>query len=190
MSLARRHPAHGRQGSNSLGGAGSAGTVRSGSECLAHAVRNKNSGLKSASPTAVFGAAERDKGEGKDELVGGEGTRDDIAGDSSGIAGSNSKSIKSLSDGSDIQDHVVKDAPTPAADKCRSGSGKGKGKGKHVEFVGGGHALHIWTLRDPRKKMKSVYNSLQLHHPRLPPKVIFFKIMVILIFVQFKRERE
>jgi hypothetical protein len=146
MSLARRHPAHGRQRSNSLGGAGSAGTVRSGSECLAHAVRNKNSGLKSASPTAVFGAAERDMGEGKDELVGGEGTRDDIAGDSSGIAGSNSKSIKSLSDGSDIQDHVVKDAPTPAADKCRSGSGKGKGKGKHVEFVGGGpRATHLDT---------------------------------------------
>jgi hypothetical protein len=77
-----------------------------------HAVRNNNSGLKSVSPMAVFGAGERDKQERKDELVGGQGIRDDAAGDSSGIPGSNSKSIKSSSDRGDIQDHVMMEAPT------------------------------------------------------------------------------
>jgi hypothetical protein len=61
---------------------------------------------------AVFGAGERDKQERKDELVGGQGIRDDAAGDSSGIPGSNSKSIKSSSDRGDIQDHVMMEAPT------------------------------------------------------------------------------
>jgi hypothetical protein len=63
----------------------------------------------------------------------------------------------------------VKDAPTPAV----GDGGSDSGKSKHVEVVGD-HALNIWTLRDPRKKMKSVYSSLQSLLPRLPPKVMFF----------------
>jgi hypothetical protein len=169
------------EGSSSSGGAGSAGMAGSSSGSLAHAVGNNNSRLKSASPMAVFGTG--DKGEGKDELAKGEGARDDAAIDGSGVAGSNSKSIKSSSDGRDIQDHVAKDSPTPAVGD--GGSDSGKGKGKHIDPVGD-HALHIWTLGDRRKKMKSVFNSLHSLLPRLPPKVS----MVILIFVQLNHERE
>jgi hypothetical protein len=142
---------------------------------LARAARNNNDDVsKPASP----GAGEGDKGEGKDELA-----RHDAAGDSGGVAGSNSKSIKNSSDGGDVQDDVVKDASTPAVDDGWSDSGKGKGK--CVEAVGD-HALHIWTERDRRKKMKRVSSSVHSLLPRLPPKVS----MVVLIFVQFNCVRE
>jgi hypothetical protein len=46
------------EGRNSSGGAGSTGIAGSGSGSLAHALRNNNNGLKSASTTAVFGVGE------------------------------------------------------------------------------------------------------------------------------------
>jgi hypothetical protein len=56
--------------------------------------------------------------------------------------------------------------------------GSDSDKGERVEAVGD-HALHIWTERDRRKKMKSVSSSLHSLLPRLPPKVS----TVILIFL-------
>jgi hypothetical protein len=133
---------------------------------LDHADGNNNDDVsKLASPTHVFGAGEGDKGGGKDELA-----RDDVVGDSSGVAGSNSSPSRTR--------RTVVTFKMMSSSSAVGDGGSDNDKGERVEAVGD-HALHIWTERDRRKKMKSVSSSLHSLLPRLPPKVS----MVILIFL-------
>lgn len=83
--------------------------------------------------------------------------------------------------------------PTPkelagqATGKKKRRSGKppsGDQLGNNDEAAGGGgdkggeldHELHIWTERERRKKMRSMFSNLQALLPQLPPKVPTFSI--------------
>ncbi|GJN27612.1 hypothetical protein PR202_gb15650 [Eleusine coracana subsp. coracana] len=140
------------------------------SSVVGHVDENDNGGLESASPIPVLSIGESNKGEEKDYLIGGEGGGDnDVAKDSGGVAGSNSKLTK-ISLDSDIQDDV-KDAPKPMTGHDGGSSGKG-GKSKDKGIVP--EADHAWTERKRRKKMNDMYNTLHSLLPRLPDKSIGF----------------
>lgn len=82
--------------------------------------------------------------------------------------------------------------PTPkelagqATGKRKKRSGKqpsGDQQGNNDEAAGGGgkggeldHELHIWTERERRKRMRSMFSNLQALLPQLPPKVPNFSI--------------
>ncbi|XP_062227376.1 transcription factor bHLH95-like [Phragmites australis] len=55
-------------------------------------------------------------------------------------------------------------------DAAAAGSGSGSGKGKSAKEAEAEHALHIWTERERRKKMKNMFSSLHALLPQLPEK--------------------
>ncbi|GJN02834.1 hypothetical protein PR202_ga20221 [Eleusine coracana subsp. coracana] len=132
------------------------------SPMVGYANKNNKGGSKPASQGQSVEVEEggSNKGEKASILVRGEAGGDDNT-------RSNSKSTKTSIEG-DIQDDV-KNAPKHmivAGDS--SNNGKGKGKGATMEMD---HAMHIWTERERRKKMKNFYSTLHSLLPQLPHKV-------------------
>jgi hypothetical protein len=125
-----------------------------------HAGEDNNAGSKLANPAAVDDGGNNTK-EGKSDVARGEGGENIAATVSNGGALSET-SKKSTSDGGASHD-AVKDAPAAVA-------GGGKGKGKGVEATEMDHALHIWTERERRKKMKNMFSTLHALLPQLPEK--------------------
>jgi hypothetical protein len=142
---------------------------------VANAGKNNGDGSKPASPATMVGMvgeSESDKVEVKDGLPRREDldASDDVVGDNGDGARYNSKPIKCLLDGDDIQVDVVKDdAPTPTA----TDGGGSKGKGKRI-VPEGEHMLYYWTEREWRKKTKNLYNTLHSLLPQLPQKVSIY----------------
>ncbi|RLM73289.1 hypothetical protein C2845_PM15G08320 [Panicum miliaceum] len=130
---------------------------------------NANAGFKVDSPALLYAGENNDSGsklasqpEGKSDVAGGEGGENVAATGSSGGALSKT-SKKSTSDGGGSHD-AVKDAPAAVADG-------GKGKGKEVAATEmDDQALHIWTERERRKKMKNMFSTLHALLPQLPEK--------------------
>ncbi|GJN27525.1 hypothetical protein PR202_gb15555 [Eleusine coracana subsp. coracana] len=131
------------------------------SPTLGYTNKNNKGGSKSASlgQSMEVKDGKSNKGEEKGILVGGEGGGDDNV-------GSNSKSTKISIEG-DIGDDI-KNAPKPMnVAGGSSNNGKGKDKGATMEMD---RAMHIWTERERRKKMKNFYSTLHSLLPQLPHK--------------------
>ncbi|CAN6270199.1 unnamed protein product [Urochloa humidicola] len=65
--------------------------------------------------------------------------------------------------------NTIKDAHAAIANWGK-GRGRGKGKGKGVAATAEEKALHIWTEKERRKKMKTMFSSLHALLPQLPEK--------------------
>ncbi|XP_039818588.1 transcription factor bHLH95-like [Panicum virgatum] len=117
---------------------------------------------KLANPAAVGN-------EGKSDVVGGEGGESAAATGSSGDGALSKTSKKSTSDdGGGSEDAVVKDGPAAVADDGGTRGRKGKGKGAAAAKKD--QALHIWTEKERRKKMKNMFSTLHALLPQLPEK--------------------
>ncbi|KAL5215282.1 hypothetical protein ABZP36_004434 [Zizania latifolia] len=117
---------------------------------------NNNAVSKPAASLEVTGDVAETEGKGKsvDEGEGGG------AGDGSNNGTCSESKSKSSSDGEG--DDELRDVVAAA-----TGGGSGDVKVKDAAVV---HALHVWTERERRKKMKTMFHRLQTLLPRLPEK--------------------
>ncbi|CAO2042263.1 unnamed protein product [Urochloa humidicola] len=98
-------------------------------------------------------------------------------GDSNGKEGKNAvageegdaKVVAAAGSGGGALLNTIKDAHAAIANWGK-GRGRGKGKGKGVAATAEEKALHIWTEKERRKKMKTMFSSLHALLPQLPEK--------------------
>ncbi|KAG8037895.1 hypothetical protein GUJ93_ZPchr0025g2900 [Zizania palustris] len=124
---------------------------------------NNNAVSKPAASLVVNGDVAETEGKGKSVVVEGEGGG--AAGGGDGSNNGTSESVKSkLSSSDDEGDDELRDLVAAAA---AGGGSSGDVKEKDAAVV---HALHVWTERERRKKMKTMFHRLQTLLPRLPEK--------------------
>ncbi|CAL5016994.1 unnamed protein product [Urochloa decumbens] len=127
-------------------------------EASPHSSEDNDAGSKLPIPSGVDAAGDNSYAkEGKNGVAGEEGGEATVA----AIAGS----------GGAAPSNTVKDAPAAVvANRGRGrGRGRGKGKGKSVATAEE-KAMHIWTEKERRKKMKTMFGSLHALLPQLPEK--------------------
>ncbi|CAK9174797.1 unnamed protein product [Ilex paraguariensis] len=92
------------------------------------------------------------------------------------LGGSEEKSSKKLPDLSTSNSQTPPGTNEPVAVSGKKRSGKGRSEMNEGKSVGGGgggdsdHEIHIWTERERRKKMRTMFSNLHDLLPQLPPK--------------------